>query len=508
MQNCLRAVVVLLLLLFTYVGNSQSFFSKRLTVANKVNLATSFEFYADTFFIPVAVIETFGPNTYSSCLLKVTKTGNIVTQKRFKPVNVNYTGGNDLYIKNNKFYVASLTDYGLQLRAGFYVFNQNCDTVFTKSYGDTTYYNYGNKIQPYKKTKDKLLIFGMTDSTCGTNHPGLYKPIIRVVDTNGILSQTNLYMGTCKYRTLLSCDTTVDKGYIFSGSEFNGPGSNNNYILKLDSNLNMQWVKNIDTSEFFCGIVSSKRGGYYFAVDHVDSNYLNSFYWERISLTRLDGNGNVKWKKFYGTKAQGNAVTNVKELSNGDIIICGVRGVIYGPTVGQQVGYLLRTDSLGNLKWWNNYIPTSPIKDTAGDCYLYDVMEMPDKGFAAVGWVGGNSGLGTIQESWLLRVDSMGCLVPGCTIGTGVDELGMKNEEIIISPNPNSGLIAIEILNTQFTLEESEIKIINVLGQENLKEKLRSKKQEIDLRELSAGIYYLQLIKQNKIVLTKKIIKQ
>ena len=138
MANCIKVGVNIVLLLFTYFGFSQNTFSKRLNVANKENTATTLKIFDDTLFIPTWITET-APDGYSACLLKVTKNGSIITQKRFKPPNINYSGGNSLYIKNRKFYTTSITDYANKLKVGLYVYNQSCDTILTKSYGDTTY---------------------------------------------------------------------------------------------------------------------------------------------------------------------------------------------------------------------------------------------------------------------------------------------------------------------------------------------------------------------------------
>ena len=369
-----------------------------------------------------------------------------------------------------------------------------------------TYYNYANRILPFKKIKDKLLIFGSTDSTCGLNHPGLYKPIIRVVDTNGILSQTKLYLSTNKYRNICNVDTTKDKGYIvcYSQSE---TYSGRTYLMTLDSNLNLVWNKMYDTSNtVVAGITTLKSGKYVLANTHVDSSYTSSFFWERITLTKLDENGNIIWRKLYGIKDLGPAAMSVKELSNKDLVVCGNRQITYSSSVGQLVGFIMRTDSMGNLKWWKNYIPTSPIKDTAGQCYLYDIVEMPDKGLAAVGFAAGDSGLGTIEQTWLLRVDSMGCLNPGCPSGVGIEEINnVTSNNIRIYPNPANTFITIE---TEAAQENKQIRIMNALGQEIISEKIISSLQKISIENLSNGMYYLRVLEKDRPVFIQKIIKE
>ncbi len=84
------------------------------------------------------------------------------------------------------------------------------------------------------------------------------------------------------------------------------------------------------------------------------------------------------------------------------------------------------------------------------------------------------------------------------------------NSDLVVSifPNPSNGVVNIEIYDKEFSNEDVEIKIENVLGQEMKKGKLFSKKQQFNISELSDGIYYVQLVKENQIILTKKIVIQ
>ncbi len=92
--------------------------------------------------------------------------------------------------------------------------------------------------------------------------------------------------------------------------------------------------------------------------------------------------------------------------------------------------------------------------------------------------------------------------------GAGVKEWEVLNSEFVVSPNPNNGLVQIEILNNEFAIENLEIKIVTILGQEMKKEKLNSKKQLFDLSELPNGIYFLELQQKDRVVAVKKIVKQ
>ena len=73
-----------------------------------------------------------------------------------------------------------------------------------------------------------------------------------------------------------------------------------------------------------------------------------------------------------------------------------------------------------------------------------------------------------------------------------------------------------ELLNQNFILENLEIKIVNVLGEEVFKSALGpstgsgtgAKKQILDISEINNGIYFLQLLRNGELLVTKKIVKQ
>ena len=70
-----RIILITLFCFFILTnGEAQSYFSKRIDVAGKMNSALSFLFYKDTFYIPNFNIET-SPFVYSLALLKISKNG-------------------------------------------------------------------------------------------------------------------------------------------------------------------------------------------------------------------------------------------------------------------------------------------------------------------------------------------------------------------------------------------------------------------------------------------------
>ncbi len=93
-------------LFFTFIlfnlSNAQTYFSKRIDVAGKINEAGSLFFLNDTFYAAILVYE-IPYSQVSTALLKLDKQGNLITAKRFKPANRSYFFGGGALCAITKF---------------------------------------------------------------------------------------------------------------------------------------------------------------------------------------------------------------------------------------------------------------------------------------------------------------------------------------------------------------------------------------------------------------------
>lgn len=478
--------------------NSQTYFNKRIDIGGKSNASERFALYEDTFFINTQVQETPVPNlSFSSSLLQIDINGSVLSQKRYKNPNQYYSSPFCSIKINNNYYQSVATGAGNQIVNGILKYNQALDTIKTYIYGDTSYFSSGQRILSYTKTKDKFLIIGTTDSTCGSNHPGLYKPIIRVVDTNGVLSQTKTYLSGCEYRNINAADTSEDKGYLIGFNTTFGTWGFESRLMKLDSNLNFVWDKKMtETSGGYGGIINHQNNYYYHATTIVDSIWNFTYKWERPALSKVDKNGTVIWQKYYGVKQQYINLAGLKECSNGDFIMCGTRKL----HTNEGKGFIIRTDSLGNLKWWKDYRPNTTPLDTLADNYLWDIMELPTGDIAAVGWASGSS-LNPLQQTWLLKVDSNGCFgasncpadIVTATKGNSYEKVGL-----VAFPNPFKEELNINYSIFDFNgvarLELIEIATGRIIDTAELTEPFGIK--QFNTQSIASGLYMLS-IKQN-----------
>ncbi|MEO6303088.1 MAG: T9SS type A sorting domain-containing protein, partial [Bacteroidia bacterium] len=130
--------------------------------------------------------------------------------------------------------------------------------------------------------------------------------------------------------------------------------------------------------------------------------------------------------------------------------------------------------------------------------YIFDMKPTADGGYIMCG----APNYANNTQAWVIKTDSLG-IAPGM-IDVVVNELGMNDQELKIYPNPTSGILNLKIKDVT-DLENYKLKITNLIGQTILE--IKTEKQ-INIKELKGGIYFLQLYQKEKLIATKKIIKE
>jgi hypothetical protein len=478
-----QALTTLVLVLLCVTYSKAQYFSKRLNYNSENNFAGRFIVVNNTICISINMLDT-----HDAFLGRLTLNGDTIPTKRYGVATGTYFNNAPIVKMGNKLYLSGAGGFYNTIQSPFYKMNIQGDTLHTAFIGDTTYYALIQAIVPSTTHKDRMLFIGTTDSTCSIGHQGIYKPMIRVIDTNGVLLQTKLYTNNCRYTSVSIADTTENKGYILSGSELQ-TFTALYFIMKLDSNLNLVWKKYYNvTGRNVCGLVTSKRGGYILGHTVTDSIVNFSTTWERPSISKLNTNGTVKWHKEYGVKEYELSTTTIKECANGDILMAGGKQVV----TSAYKGWIMRTDSLGNLKWWRWYHAiTTPVQDVTSDNYIYDIQELSTGDILAVGW-SGSSSTSPLQQTWVLKTDQNGCLganncPPSIANGTnGVEELSEASTSVNVYPNPTT-----HILNV-YAPQATQLVIYNLLGSIIQSIYTANETTTINTSNLPNGIYIIK----------------
>ena len=273
------------------------------------------------------------------------------------------------------------------------------------------------------------------------------------------------------------------------------------YVVKLNQQGDTIWTKQFGGLE--CGgtfdINTTQDGGFIgCGAKCVDGN-------QKASAYKLDSLGNVLW---YNTYARGSgsgeyySFSAIHELPNGNFMAAGVDLDYTQPVpAGSPRIRMMEFNTLGDSIWSKQY----PYSTGVDDDYMFDMKLTSDGGFIICGYV--IHAQPTKNDALVIKIDSNRCDNIPCqlTIGEEEQETAFGDLEVIIYPNPTTGILTIELKNE--TTGFLKIEIYNLLG-EKVYNKLVTQ-NSININHLDNGVYFLLLKdKNNKHLVTQKLMLQ
>lgn len=232
--------------------------------------------------------------------------------------------------------------------------------------------------------------------------------------------------GGSKFDYAKSIQQTTDGGYIVAGYSHSNDGDvtghhgNENYpdywIAKLDSNGNIQWQKSFGgtSSDVAQSVQQTKDGGFIVAGsshssdEDVNENKGNTDFW----IVKLDGTGNIQWKKSLGGTNNDGAYEVQQTIDNGFIVTgystssdCDVT-VNHGE-MDHPDYWIVKLDVNGNIQWQKSLGGSNPD-------YAYSIRQTPDGGYITAGYststngdVSGNHGS---PDFWIVKLNNNGSI--------------------------------------------------------------------------------------------------
>ncbi len=201
-----------------------------------------------------------------------------------------------------------------------------------------------------------------------------YDAYVLKLDSNGNLEWEKAYGG--KLDDTASCiKQTKDGGYIVAGGTYRLDVAYISYILKLDSNGNLEWEKAYGGSS-----------GELLSIEQTISGYIATG--DGWDILCIDLEGNLIWQKDYSEEYVGSAKC-IQQTKDGGYIVTG-------EILMDKKCYdicILKLDSNGNLEWekayGGNYCDSAYyIKQTKDDGYIVagtlDITEEDRKGYAGI----------------------------------------------------------------------------------------------------------------------------
>jgi len=200
------------------------------------------------------------------------------------------------------------------------------------------------------------------------------------------------------------------------GDVIGNHGNYDGFIAKLDGNGNIIWKKTIGgaSTDEIRAVRSTPDGGCIAAGltssndGDVSGNHNGSDGW----VVKLDASGNIVWSRCYGSTSK-EEFNDIIVTNDGKYVVAGYTngndGDVSGnhqPGVGD--GWTLKVDTNGNILWKNCF-------GGNGDDILYTVSSAPDGGYMFGGWAPSAcceqvtpNWPGTSPGAWTIKVDNNG----------------------------------------------------------------------------------------------------
>ena len=223
------------------------------------------------------------------------------------------------------------------------------------------------------------------------------------------------------------------------------PTSVDPVIIKTDSLGIEQWTKNVGGpyKDFIPMISIAQDGNIIIGTSYGDTMDTPDIPLSRINILKLDNDGNILWNKKYGLSQPNNFLRNINVQNDGSIIAVGAV-FKYNPNP-DRIGWIFKTDANGDSLWYREYYNLSG-QDSRN--YLYDVISTSDNGLIACGYVDPYPTDTGSTDTWVIKLDSIGCEFAGCDTTVGVREQGGMEAwgqgEVEVWPNPASQVISVK----------------------------------------------------------------
>ncbi len=270
-----------------------------------------------------------------------------------------------------------------------------------------------------------------------TGEFGVIDGMLIKTDSAGVVQWERNYGGPMR-DYFWAADTTMNEDIVVVGARRFEESNVEWWALRLSSEGDTVWARTWG-SEYSDLIpdMTTKR----------DGNLLFSSGWKhdqdaafsRLYQAELDqDNGEVIWQHEYGPVLEFAILRVAKEIAADQGHIA--TGMAFAENTNFFQGILLRTADNGDSLWMRRYFYyDSLMTDGLGE--LYDVLPTPDGGFIACGFVmgpyGGSYPPGYSDDLWVVKVDSMGCIIPGCDIPMGItSQITNMGYALNVYPNP------------------------------------------------------------------------
>ncbi|TSA23547.1 MAG: T9SS C-terminal target domain-containing protein [Bacteroidetes bacterium] len=515
-------LVIFVLLLFTGINHviySQIYFSKRYDFLQNATASYSQDIITENFgYILLAeAVPDYQAYRHFGFIILDTMGNRISSDIVFEDSLIGLTTGYPgSFIKTSDNAGFSMVGFAYNYVTGgrwdrgmLWRFDNTLDTLWTKTFSDDTPHDTSFLFRNFRELPDKGYIIVGSHGLVNGSAP--IRINLHRVDSLGQLIWRKYYGSGNTHFLPFDVSPTSDGGYVIGAGAYpsNGSSSQDNdpILIKTDSIGNQEWLRYLGNPvcrEDYSMIDLANDGNIICGTTYSDSCWGSGEYYNKINIVKIDNSNTIIWDKKYGFHKHKIRFNKIRVLENGDIVAIGSYYYSNDYT-WNEIGWILKTDSAGNELWYREYLLLTAMLSMN---ILYNVVPTQDNGYIACGSVWPYPPDTGTQDSWVLKVDSLGCEAPDqCWVGQ--EEIWVKtftpDKPFIFYPNPATVKLTIEFHINQ---EGTEIELFNLTGQPMRTTRIPPNKDilELDVGQLPKGLYILKVTLPGKRPMMEKVV--
>lgn len=306
------------------------------------------------------------------------------------------------------------------------------------------------------------------------------------------------YIGDGLSNGFLSIANALDGGFLVSGSILYSGWNKNMWVVRISQDGQVLWQEEYGEQGF-------RDTGAHLSIGNISDTFLvsggSSIFSQSDSfdsypyITKIDGAGNIIWENTFGDHEFDTGIISIKPATDGGYIGAGLS---LSTEFGGYIGFLVRIAENGDSLWRRNYQWVE-----GNHSFFRDVINSENGGFVACGLVYSNPELDLSLDSWVVKTDEYGCVVPGCQVSI------LENEQqvnFLTYPNPVESTLNIYFESTvdpegRFVLTDTNSREIH-----SFEVRYNLTTYAIDLSFLESGMYHLVYM-DSKQTITRSIVK-
>lgn len=304
-------------------------------------------------------------------------------------------------------------------------------------------------------TQDQgIIIAGSTSSSdidVTTNYGYIDYWLVKT-DNKGVMQWQKSYGGSGSDMAY-SCQLTSDGGYIIVGNTYstdghvtNNHGKSDWWVIKTDSEGNIEWQKTYGGSEdeWAHSVIQTSDGGYAIAgfTDSYDGDVTGKHYGSDAWVVKIDANGTIEWQKCYGGDSN-DGVNDIKQTNDGGYILACISNSDNGDLTlnrGYNDIWIVKTDAQGTIQWQKSY-GGSMFDEVSSICQTFDGgYVFASDTYSTNGNIVGNHGS---YDIWIVKLNPSGDIIWSKCLGGKWEEYASEIHQTsesgyIVAGNSNS----------------------------------------------------------------------